>query len=67
MPDATDKNRKGWYWLLLLPCLAAVWVPSYNRVEPTLADIPFFYWYQLLLVLITALITALVYFKAERR
>jgi hypothetical protein len=51
--------------LLLLPWIAMIWVPSYNRVEPTLWDFPFFYWYQLLWVLLSALITATVYFKTK--
>ena len=67
MSNGTPKSRRGWYWLMLLPCIAAIWVPSYNRVEPNLGGIPFFYWYQLLLVLITALLTAIVYLKAEHR
>ncbi len=44
-----------------------IWVPSYNRIEPRLFDFPFFYWYQLLWVLISAAITALVYFKTRNR
>ena len=42
-----------------------VWVPSYNRIEPTLWDFPFFYWYQLLWVLISAILTAFVYHKTK--
>jgi hypothetical protein len=42
-----------------------VWVPSYNRIEPQLWGFPFFYWYQLLWVLISAVITALVYFMTR--
>ena len=67
MSNGTPRKGRGWYWLLVPPCLAAVWVPSYNSVEPTLAGIPFFYWYQLSLVLVTAVITAIVYFAAEHR
>jgi len=66
--DATaNKASKRWLWLLLLPWIAVIWVPSYNKVEPQLFDFPFFYWYQLLWVLISAVITALVYFKTKRR
>lgn len=37
-----------WRWVLLgLPFVALLWTGSYNRSEPTLAGIPFFYWYQL--------------------
>lgn len=44
------------YLLLLLPFAAMLWVPSYNRVEPELAGIPFFYWYQMLWIVLGALI-----------
>ena len=62
-----NKSSKHWLWLLLLPWIAMIWVPSYNRVEPQLFEFPFFYWYQLLWVLISAVITALVYFKTKTR
>ena len=38
--------------LLLLPFAAMLWVPLFNRVEPALAGIPFFYWYQLLWIVL---------------
>ena len=68
----TRKTPKaGWrnYWprlLLIIPFVMALWVPSYNRIEPTLADIPFFYWYQLALVLAGAVIVLAVYLIETR-
>ena len=53
------------YILLLIPYLAMLWVPSYNRAEPTLAGIPFFYWYQLAWILLGSLLLFLVW-RAER-
>ncbi|HEX2593467.1 MAG TPA: DUF3311 domain-containing protein [Rhizomicrobium sp.] len=53
--------------LLLLPFIAVLWVPSYNSVEPSLAGIPFFYWYQLLWIPLGALILLPVYLVEERR
>ena len=47
---APQKGSRLWLLLLLLPFIALLWVPSYNTVEPSLASIPFFYWYQLLWV-----------------
>lgn len=47
--------------LLLLPLIAMLWVSSYNHVEPMLAGVPFFYWYQLAWVLISAIIISVVY------
>jgi hypothetical protein len=38
------------YVLLLIPCLLAVFTPLFNRIEPKLFDIPFFYWYLLILI-----------------
>lgn len=52
--------------LLVIPFVMALWVPSYNRIEPTLADIPFFYWYQLTWVLVGALIVLAVYLIETR-
>ena len=34
--------------LLVPPYLALLWVGFYNKAEPALFGIPFFYWYQLL-------------------
>ncbi|MBV9786238.1 MAG: DUF3311 domain-containing protein [Acidisphaera sp.] len=51
--------------LFLLPFAAVIWVPSYNRIEPTLGGIPFFFWYQLLWILIAAALVGVVY-RAEQ-
>lgn len=42
------------YVLLFAPCVVALAAPFYNTVNPALAGIPFFYWFQLLLILISA-------------
>lgn len=59
--------KNGWYALLLVQYVLALCVPYYNKVEPTLAGIPFFYWYQMVMVLVCAALTALVYFATERQ
>jgi hypothetical protein len=56
-------RRNYWLWLLTIPCIAILWVPIYNKIEPVLWGIPFFYWYQMACVLIGAIITAFVYLK----
>ncbi|MEU3601872.1 DUF3311 domain-containing protein [Streptomyces sp. NPDC006798] len=33
--------------VLLAPVVALLWVPSYATGRPSLAGVPFFYWYQL--------------------
>jgi hypothetical protein len=47
--------------LLLVPFVAVLWVPFYDSVEPTWWGIPFFYWYQLLWIILGAIIIAIVY------
>lgn len=62
MHDETTRTAgRGWYLLLLIP-LITLWVPMYNRAAPSLAGFPFYYWYQLLWVFISAVITGIVYF-----
>ena len=63
---ARREAKRGWYALLLLQFVLALCVPFYNKVEPTLAGMPFFYWYQLLMVLVGAVLTAVVYVATER-
>jgi hypothetical protein len=54
-------SGSSWLWLLLIPYIGLLWVPFYNHVEPKLFGFPFFYWYQLLWVPISALLTWIVY------
>src|SRR5258707_8736607 len=58
---ASKRKFKPLLLLLLIPFIALCWPPFYNFREPDLAGIPFFYWFQLLWVVITAIITAVVY------
>ena len=65
---AEQPKRRGWSWwylLFLVQLVFALWVPLYNFAGPTLGGMPFFYWFQLLLVLIGAVLTAVVYFATE--
>ena len=55
------RGRKVWYLLFCLPVIGVLWVPFYNTLEPRLAGVPFFYWYQFLWVIIGAVLTAVVY------
>ncbi len=43
-----------------------LWVPSFNSLEPELAGIPFFYWYQLAWIFIGAAIVLAVYLLEGR-
>uniref|UniRef100_UPI0038B3ECCE DUF3311 domain-containing protein n=1 Tax=Geobacter argillaceus TaxID=345631 RepID=UPI0038B3ECCE len=53
--------------LLLLPFLGLLWPPLYARSEPQLLGFPFFYWYQFLWVILSAIITGFVYLATHRR
>lgn len=60
-PTGRRAVRPGWYLLLLVPFVALLWLPFYARRTPELLGFPFFYWYQLLWVVLGAAITGLVY------
>ncbi|MEI9885620.1 MAG: DUF3311 domain-containing protein [Rhizomicrobium sp.] len=63
---STRRRFRPIHLLLLIPYLAMLWVPSYNRIEPMLAGIPFFYWYQMLWIVLGAAVMIPVYFADER-
>ena len=66
MPNGRpDRAWSWWYLLLLAQFIPSLWVPFYNSIEPTWIGMPFFYWYQLLWVIIGAILTAIVYFATE--
>ena len=46
---------------LVAPFVAMLWVSSYAKVDPTFIGIPFFYWYQMLWVLISTALTMIAY------
>jgi hypothetical protein len=58
-------RRRGawrwWYLLFSVEFVAVLWPPFYNKADPSWIGIPFFYWYQMLWVVISAVITAFVY------
>jgi len=54
------------YIFLLVPCVLAVLTPLYNRIDPVLFDLPFFYWYLLVLVPVSSLFVYLAW-KVESR
>jgi hypothetical protein len=57
-----EGKRSGWIrLLLLLPFVAMLWVPFYNSVQPSWLEIPFFYWYQMLWIVLCAVIVGIVY------
>ena len=66
--NGPSKKQRGWSWwylLLLVQFAAVLWPPFYNKIDPTWAGAPFFYWYQLAWIIIGAALTAIVYFATE--
>jgi hypothetical protein len=54
-----------WYLLFIIQFVAVLWPPFFNKAEPTLIGLPFFYWYQLLWIIIGAILTATVHFATD--
>ena len=54
-------KRTVWYVLLFTPFFVAIWVPLFNRMEPSFYGIPFFYWFQFVLIIVAAVVTGLAY------
>jgi hypothetical protein len=64
----TDRRRSNaWYGLLLVPLVGLLIPPIYNHEDPVLFGIPFFYWYQLLWVPVSAAVTYTVYRRTTPR
>ena len=66
MAEKPRRRLRAYHLLLLVP-LAVLWVPFYNRAEPALDGIPFFYWYQMAWIAITVVLTLIVYRLDRRR
>jgi len=56
------KNRNPLLLLLLLPFIVLLIPPIYNFGQPSFIGIPFFYWFQLFVIVLTAILTASLYF-----
>jgi len=57
-----QRRRRSWLLLLLIiPFIVLLYPPFYNSIDPKFIGMPFFYWFQLLWIIITAIIMAVVY------
>ena len=66
--NAPERKRGGWSWwylLFLVQFVVALYPPFFNKTDPSLFGIPFFYWFQLAWVLGSAILTAIVYFAVK--
>ncbi len=63
MVSRPQRKQASWALILLIvPFIVLLWPPFYNFVQPDFIGIPFFYWFQLLWIIITAILTAVLYF-----
>ncbi len=63
MVTRPQRRRASWALILLIvPFIVLLWPPFYNYNQPEFIGIPFFYWFQLLWIIITAILTAVLYF-----
>lgn len=65
MPAFTNKRRARTWWmvLLLLPFAGALCAPFFDRSDPAIWGAPPFVWYLLLWIIVSALVTRVVYSK----
>ena len=63
MASRPQRRRASWALILLIvPFIVLLWPPFYNFDQPEFIGIPFYYWFQLLWIIITAILTAVLYF-----
>jgi len=58
-------KKRAWYALLILPFVGTLFPQLYNRPNPPLFGLPFFYWYQLLWVILTSIILGIVVYATR--
>jgi uncharacterized protein DUF3311 len=66
--DQGDRNdRSYWNWLLVVAVIVPLLTFLYNRTEPRLGGIPFFYWMQLAFIALGVIAAGLVYQMTKKK
>lgn len=68
LPDRSDRGRGRWALILVLLAPAVIlplWVSLYDRQEPTLGGWPFFFWFQMALIVVAVGLTLAAYRLAQ--
>jgi hypothetical protein len=60
-------GRSRWHWLVVVAVVIPLLTPLYNRLQPRLFGLPFFYWSQMAFIGLAACVTAAVYQATKRR
>ncbi|GGM34160.1 DUF3311 domain-containing protein [Dactylosporangium sucinum] len=63
---ANERSNRKWHALLVVPTVAPLLVPLYNRADPTLWGVPFFYWYQLACAVLAIVVISVVYLATRK-
>ncbi|MGH2884408.1 MAG: DUF3311 domain-containing protein [Solirubrobacteraceae bacterium] len=61
------RPRHLWYLLLLVQFAAVLITGIYTRETPKLAGIPFFYWYQFAWIILSVILTFIVYVATREK
>ena len=61
-PPAPARRPSTGLWVVIViilipPVVLPLWVPLYDKTDPTLWGFPFFYWFQFALILFSAVCT----------
>ncbi len=69
-PSAPTRRPARGLWalivvLLIPPVVLPLWVPLYDKTDPTLWGFPFFFWFQFALIIVSAVMTILVYLLSQ--
>ena len=59
------EDASHWHWLLLVPIVLPLMPGLYNRIEPTVLGIPFFYWCQLSFAFLASAVITFVHRKVR--
>ncbi len=70
-PPAPARRPSTGLWALiiviLLPAVVLpLWVPLYDKTDPTLFGFPFFFWFQFALILLSAVLTSIAFVLSQR-
>lgn len=60
-------HKRRWLLpLIFVPFFPVLYVPLFNRIDPTLAGIPFYYWFQMIWIPLSAATTYAVYLATNK-
>ncbi len=69
-PAPARRPSTGLWALIIVILLPAVvlplWVPLYDKTDPTLFGFPFFFWFQFALILMSAVLTSIAFVLSQR-